>query len=97
MQSQCNCHSLPVKSKDAITVYHLYSSIQYSGIVSYYKLGNFCVCVCVYVCPAIRFHNSQPIFSKFGGKPSTGHDTFRGLYMLCVHATRARARAVRMY
>jgi hypothetical protein len=56
-----------------------------------------CVCVCVYVCPAIRFHSSQRIFSKFGGKPSTGHDTFRGPYMLCVHTTRARARAVRMY
>jgi hypothetical protein len=27
-----------------------------------------CVClsVCLCVCPAIRFHSSQPIFSKFG-------------------------------
>jgi hypothetical protein len=37
---------------------------------SYYKLGNFCVyvclCVCLSVCPAIRFHISQRIFSKFG-------------------------------
>jgi hypothetical protein len=60
--------------------------------ISYYKLGNVCVCVCVSVCvcPAIRFQSSQRIFSKFGGKPSTGHDTFRWLYMLCVHATRAQ-------
>jgi hypothetical protein len=51
-----------------------------------------CVClsVCLSVCPAIRFHSSQRIFSKFGEKPSTGHDTFRGLYILCVHATRAQ-------
>jgi hypothetical protein len=53
--------------------------------------------VCLCVCPAIRFHSSQRIFSKFGGKPSTGYDTFRGLYILCVHATPACARAVRMY
>jgi hypothetical protein len=53
-----------------------------------------CLSVCLCVCPAIRFHSSQRIFSKFVGKPSTGHDTFRGLNMLCVHATRARARAV---
>jgi hypothetical protein len=73
----------------------------YTWNTSYNKLGNFCVCVClcvcVCVCPAKRFHSSQRIFSMFGGKPSTGHDTFSGLYMLCVHATRARARAVRMY
>jgi hypothetical protein len=56
-----------------------------------------CVSVCVSVCPAIRFHSSQRIFSKFGGKLSTVHYTFRGLYSLCVHATRVRARAVRMY
>jgi hypothetical protein len=55
------------------------------------------MCVCLSVCPAIRFHSSQRIFSKFGGKPSTGHDTFGGLYIVCVHATRARARAVRTY
>jgi hypothetical protein len=67
--------------------------------ISYYNLANFlaCVSVCVSVCLAIRFHSYQRIFSKFGGKPSTGHYTFRGLYSLCVHATRARARAVRMY
>jgi hypothetical protein len=56
-----------------------------------------CLSVCVSACPAIRVHSSQRIFSKFAGKPSTGHDTFRGLYIVCVHVTRARARAVRMY
>jgi hypothetical protein len=58
-------------------------------------MGNVCVSVCVSVCPAIRVHRSQRIFSKFEGKPSTDHDTFRVLYIVCVHATRARA--VRMY
>jgi hypothetical protein len=45
-------------------------------MLSYYTLGNFCVCVClcvclslclsVCVCPAIRFHISKRIFSKYG-------------------------------
>jgi hypothetical protein len=55
-------------------------------MTSYYNLTiNFeisvCLCVCLSVCPAIRFHSSQRIFSKSGGEPSTGHDTFRGLYI----------------
>jgi hypothetical protein len=62
---------------------------------SYYKLGNFCVsvclCVCLSVCPAIRFHSSQRIFSIWR-EPSTGHDTFRRLYLfVCARNARARA------
>jgi hypothetical protein len=29
-------------------------------------------------------------------EPSTGHDTFRGLYIYFLHATRARARVLSM-
>jgi hypothetical protein len=57
-------------------------------------VGEFlCVCVCVclsgYAFP--QFSTNLQIWRE----PSTGHDTWHGLNMLCVHATRARVRAKR--
>jgi hypothetical protein len=51
-----------------------------------------CLCVCVSVCVSgYTFPQFSTIFSKFGGKPSTGHYTFRG-YIVCVCTQRARVR-----
>jgi hypothetical protein len=50
-----------------------------------------CVCVCVSVCPAIRFHISRRIFSKFGG--NLLQDMTRSVgYIVCVCTQRARVR-----
>jgi hypothetical protein len=57
--------------------------------ISYYKLGN--VCVCVSVCPAIRFHSSQRIFSKFGGNFLWVMTRSVG-YICCVCTPRAHVR-----
>jgi hypothetical protein len=61
-----------------------------------------CMCVCVSVCVSVCLSGyTFPHFStdllQIWREPSTGHDTFRGLYIVCVHARRARARAVRTY
>jgi hypothetical protein len=54
-----------------------------------------CVCVCVclsgYTFPQFSTDLLQMLM-----KPSTGHDTFRGLYILCVHATLQCAHINRM-
>jgi hypothetical protein len=50
-----------------------------------------CLCVCVSVCPAIRFHISQRIFSKFGGNLLRVMTRSVG-YILCVCTQRARVR-----
>jgi hypothetical protein len=65
---------------------------------SYYKVSNFCVsvCVCVCVCVCLCVCLSGYTFPQFSTdllqmfrEPSTGHDTYRGLYIFCLHATRA--------
>jgi hypothetical protein len=70
---------------------------------SYYKLGNFCVCVsvclsvCLCVCPAIRFHSSQRIFTKFGGNllrvmtRSVGY-----IFRVCTQRARVRTKRARV-
>jgi hypothetical protein len=51
-----------------------------------------CVSVCVYVClSGYTFPQFSTDLLQIWREPSTGYDTFRGLYILCVHATRARA------
>jgi hypothetical protein len=60
------------------------------------------MCVCLSVCLSVcLFGNTFPQFStdllQIWREPAAGHDTFRGLYILCVHATRVRARKVRTY
>jgi hypothetical protein len=66
-----------------------------SGYISYYKLHGVFLCVSVYVyvcvCPAIRFHISQLIFSKFGGNILWVMTCIVGYYFFCVHATRTCA------
>jgi hypothetical protein len=53
-----------------------------------------CVSVCLYVCLSVRLYVSTVLngSSTHLEEPSTGHDTFRGLY-ICVCARNARARA----
>jgi hypothetical protein len=57
-----------------------------------------CLCVCLSFCPAIRFHISQRIFSKFGGNllrvmtRSVGYICF-----VCTQCARTRARAKRAH
>jgi hypothetical protein len=60
----------------------------FSEHISYYKLGNFCVC------PAIRFHISQRIFSKFGGNLLRVMTHSVG-YILCVCTQRVRVQWAR--
>jgi hypothetical protein len=64
--------------------------------ISYYKLGYLCVSVPVSVCVSVCL--SGYTFSQFSTdllqirrEPSTGHDTWRGIYMFCVHTKRTRA------
>jgi hypothetical protein len=46
------------------------------------------VSVCLSVClSGYAFPQFSTDLLQMLGEPSTGHDTFRGLYMLCVHAT----------
>jgi hypothetical protein len=61
-------------------------------IVSYYKLGNLCVCVSVSL-SGYTFPKFSTDLLQIWRKPSTGHDTFRGLYMFCVHTMWAHVRA----
>jgi hypothetical protein len=68
----------------------LYWSLTQLDHTSYYKLGNVCVCVCVSVClSGYTFPQFSTDLLHIWREPSTGHDTFRGLYIFCVHA-RAR-------
>jgi hypothetical protein len=66
-------------------------------VISYYKVSNLCVSVsvCVSVCPAIRFHSSQRIFSKCSGNllrvitRSVGYIFFRACVLnahVCVNS-----------
>jgi hypothetical protein len=49
-----------------------------------------CVCVCLSGYTFLHFSTDLP---QIWREHSTGHDTFRGLYMFCVHAMCAHARA----
>jgi hypothetical protein len=71
---------------------------------SYYKLGDLCVSVCMsvclYVCVCLSVSLSGYAFPHFPTyllqiwrEHSMGLDTYRGLFIVLVHATHARARA----
>jgi hypothetical protein len=58
-----------------------------------------CVSVCLSVClSGYTFPHFSSDLLQIWREPSTGHDTFRGLYMFCVHACEhvcARARVIK--
>jgi hypothetical protein len=57
-----------------------------------------CVSVCVCVYPAIRFHISQRIFSKFGGNLLRVMTRYAGyICVVCTQCGRTRVRAKRAY